>query len=192
MTLNEKNIPEITALHAALKKPIVLIGLMGSGKSKLGRKLASILEIEFFDTDRVIEEKAGRPVSEIFAHDGEPKFRAVEKKTILELLDKGICVIASGGGAVTNEGVIEALKEKAITIWLKADPDELAKRLENAQDRPLLKGGKPEDVLKTLAEKRAPLYEQADLTIETNGLAPEQASAKLIKGLCAFLKTDTL
>lgn len=192
MTINDKTIPEITGLSKALVKPIVLVGLMGSGKSKLGRKLASLLEIDFYDTDRVIEEKAGRSVQEIFTHDGEAKFRTVEKKTILELLDKGICVIASGGGSVTNEGVIEALKERATTIWLKADPDQLAKRLENAQDRPLLKSGKPEDVLKTLAEKRAPLYEQADLTIETNGLSADQASTMLIKGLYAFLKPGNL
>jgi shikimate kinase len=192
MTFDKKNIPEVAILRDALVKPVVLIGLMGSGKSRLGRKVASILSIDFYDSDRVIEEKAGRTVSEIFSNDGEEKFRAVEKKTILELLEKGLCVIASGGGSVINEGVIQTLKQRAVTIWLKADPEELVKRLEYAHDRPLLKSGKPEDVLRSLAEKRAHLYAQADIVIETNNLSSDQATTKLIKGLYAFLKPANL
>ncbi len=188
----EKNMSEIFALKSVIKKPVVLVGLMGSGKTKLGRKLADLLELEFYDTDRLIEEKAGRTVQEIFQHDGEAKFRVVEKKTMLEIIDKGICVIASGGGAVTNEGVIEALKQKAVTVWLKAEACELAKRLIHAHDRPLLKKGNPAEVLQELADKRAPLYAQADITVETGGLTPEQAMDGLIKGLCGFLKAGNL
>jgi shikimate kinase len=192
MPNEDKKLPEISAIRAALRKPIVLVGMMGSGKSRLGRRLAGALEIEFYDTDKLIEEKAGRTVQEIFQQDGEPKFRAVEKKTVIEMLDKGPCVIASGGGAVTNEGVIEALKQKAVTVWLKAEACELAKRLIHAHDRPLLKQGKPEEVLKDLAAKREPLYAQADITVETGGLSPDQAMPHLIRGLYRFLKAGNL
>ncbi len=192
MSRTEKTFTEIPALRAALKKPVVLVGLMGSGKSKLGRKLADLLTVEFYDTDKLIEEKARRTVQEIFQQDGEPKFRAVEKKTVLETLDKGVCVIASGGGAVTGEGVIDVLKQKAVTVWLKAEACELAKRLIHTHDRPLLKKGDPEQVLKELGEKRAPLYAQADITIETGGLTADQAMPLLIKGLYGFLKAGNL
>jgi shikimate kinase len=192
MTPDEQNIPELADLRTLLRRPVVLVGLMGSGKTRLGQKLAGMLDIEFHDADRAIEDRAGYSIAEIFQRDGEEKFRDVEKKTMLELLDKGICVIASGGGAVTNETVRAALKEKSVAVWLKADVKELAQRLRNAQDRPLLKNGNPQEILEVMERKRAPLYGQSDLAVDTAGLSPEQAISALIKGLYGFLKPGNL
>ncbi len=189
--MSEKK-PEIEACEKALKKPVVLVGLMGSGKTRVGTNLAHLLKLEFFDTDRLIEAKAGYTINEIFENDGEPKFREVERKTILDLLDKGPCIIAAGGGTIMNEGVPEALKQKAITIWLKTDINELAHRLRNAHNRPLLKSGDPKEILAALAKKREPFYAQADVTVKTAGMQPADTALQLIKALCGFLKPGNL
>jgi shikimate kinase len=187
MTPTEYEKEMIETLRRTLTRPVMLVGLMGSGKTRLGRALAGVLQIEFYDTDRLIEQKAGASINEIFTEHGEQKFRDVERKTVLELLDKGACVIAGGGGAIMNEGVLEALKARAVTIWLKADIKDLLNRLRHAKDRPLLKGGDPEEILKKLAEKREPFYSQADIIFES-GMAMPEAVSCLIKGLYGFLK----
>ena len=188
--LKEKLSAELSAIRAQLNLPIVLIGMMGAGKSRLGRNLADLLDLEFFDADRVIESKAGRLVSEIFEQDGEPKFRAVENKTMHELAVKSPCVIASGGGAPAGEGVMAMLKEKTITIWLRAEMDEILRRLENAKDRPLLKKGNPEEILRGLLEKRTPVYNQADIAIDAVSGSFNRTMSALIKGLYAYMKPD--
>jgi shikimate kinase len=187
MNRNTDAILDMNALRQALKKPVMLVGLMGSGKTRLGTKLAHALDLDFHDTDRLIEAKAGYTINEIFEKEGEPKFRAVEKKTVLELLDMGPRIIAGGGGAIMNEGVLDVLKQKAVTVWLKADIGDLAHRLRAAQNRPLLKDRKVEDVLRDMIVRREPFYSQADITVSTTGLMPPEAFAGLIKGLYGFL-----
>lgn len=179
---------EIDYIKAHLQKPVVLIGMMGSGKSRLGRVLAEKLSLPFFDSDHVIEAKAGRTVQEIFTKDGEPKFREAEKRTILELLKNEACVIATGGGAVTNPEVLTALKENAVLIWLQAEIPELMARLKNVESRPLLKGDNPEAVLTNLMEKRAGLYAQAHITVAAGDPVIKDVKMRLIKKLYDFLK----
>ncbi|MCC7304638.1 MAG: shikimate kinase [Alphaproteobacteria bacterium] len=179
---------EVSSVKDLLDRPVVVIGMMGSGKSRVGRGLADKLGFDFYDSDKVIEEKAGATVSEIFEKYGEAKFRESERKAILELLEKGPCVIASGGGAVMNPGVMEAIRKKAVSVWLKTDVDRLAARLEKAGGRPLLKQGDPVQILTKLLEEREPVYSLADITIETGQDSFNKTMQDVLKGLCGFLK----
>jgi shikimate kinase len=188
MHFDEQHFPGLTGLRQSLKKPVVLVGMMGSGKTRLGRKLAMALDLEFYDTDHVIEEKAGYSINEIFQNDGEAKFRAVERKVIMDLIQYGPCVIASGGGTVTGEGVMDALKEKTISIWLNADSSQIIDRLKDAKDRPLLKSGDPGETLKKLMAARQPYYSQADIMLETDDAPLEDSLRRMIKALSGFLK----
>jgi shikimate kinase len=190
MNLKEKLSTELNLIHQKLDRPIVLIGMMGAGKSRLGSNLADLLDLEFFDADRVIESKAGRSVSEIFAQDGEAKFRAVENKTMHELAAKPPCIIASGGGAPAGENIMGMLKDKTVSVWLRAEMNEILRRLESAKDRPLLKQGNPEDILRGLLEKRTPFYAQADIAIDAVSGSFNGTLCALIKGLYAYMKPD--
>ncbi len=188
MTKNEKKSPEILILKEELRKPVVIVGMMGSGKTRIGGRLATALGLDFVDTDRLIEDRAGRSINEIFAIDGEAKFRDVERKIIMELLQGGACIIATGGGMVMGDGVMDAIKERAISVWLRSDVVEILKRIKNAQDRPLLKGGDPEKALRDLAAKREPVYSRADITVDSAQSAPGDTVSAVIKELCGFLK----
>lgn len=179
-------------LQKNLRKPVVLVGLMGTGKSQAGRRLAQKLRLEFYDSDRLVEARAGRSIREIFETDGETKFRAFERDVMLDLLNRGPCVIATGGGAITNYEILSTLKEKSISIWLKADIDEILERLKHDQDRPLLKSGDPATVLAALLSQREALYNQADLTIESPPDSLEQTAPALIKSLYAYLNPDNV
>lgn len=138
---------------------------MGTGKSTVGRALARRLDIPFRDADAEIEAAAGKPVPRIFAEDGEPAFRALERDTIIALLDGPTHVLATGGGAVTDAAVRAALKTKALTIWLRTDPATLTRRLGWSRNRPLLAGKDVRAVIDTLAAERDRYYAEADLVI---------------------------
>lgn len=178
---------QVTALKQALNTPIALVGMMGTGKSHVGQALARALGWEFFDSDHVIEEKAGMPVSEIFATFGEEKFREVEKNTIAQLLAKGRCVLATGGGAVMNDETRAALKAQALCVWLQADVAAILKRLEGNKSRPLLQTENPEETLRALMKNREHLYAQADVAFDTTAYPSAQSTSALIKTLCAYL-----
>lgn len=150
-----------------LSKPIVLVGMMGAGKTHIGRLLAKNLELEFHDSDSLIEEKAGMPVPEIFEVFGEDKFRSSEELTILDLLEKPPCVIATGGGAVMNEAVLKALQERSISLWLDADIEDIYERIKDHKNRPLLQTENPKETLRILMEERRALYEKAAITVTT-------------------------
>ncbi len=162
-----------------IKVPIVLIGMMGVGKTHVGRLLAKDLGVEFYDSDKVIEEKAAMSVAEIFDVFGEAKFRAVEKRTVLDLLNESGCVISTGGGAITNTITLEVIKRKATCIWLRADLDTLWGRVKANNARPLLQEDNPKQILADLMEKRAGLYAQAHITIDvsSNNAANQTVSA---------------
>lgn len=170
-------------ISSALTGPIVLVGMMGSGKSHLGRGLAQALGLEFYDSDTLIEEKAGRSVADIFEEFGEQKFREAEKNTVLELLEKGKCVISTGGGAVTTPETLEAIKALALSVWLRAGPEAILERLHDHGSRPLLQTPDPQKTLHDLLAAREPLYARADLTVETGGESAHAALNKLIKTL---------
>lgn len=150
---------------SSLPKPLVLIGMMGAGKSSVGRLLATRLDIPFVDSDQEIEAAANMSVAEIFKQLGEPAFRDGERKVIARLLENGPQVLSTGGGAFMNDSTRELIKEKALSLWLKADFDVLFERVSRTNNRPLLQKGDPAEILRNLLKLREPIYAQADLTL---------------------------
>jgi shikimate kinase len=163
----EPSSPLKDAKPALLTRPIALVGLMGVGKSSIGRRLADHFGVAFVDADDEIEKAAGQSISDIFASLGEQAFREGEQRVIARLLSEIPLVLATGGGAITNARTRQLLKEKAITIWLRGDIKVLARRVANKNHRPLLKDKDPAVVLKDLARQRYPYYAEADLTVDT-------------------------
>jgi shikimate kinase len=158
--------PDDAAVIAALgPRAIVLVGMMGSGKSSIGRRLATRLGIGFIDADSEIEQAAGMTIAEIFERHGEPYFRAGEARVIARLLDQGPQVLATGGGAFMNPDTRAAIRRKGVSIWLKAELEVLLKRIKRRGDRPLLKTDDPAATLTALIEQRYPIYAEADLTV---------------------------
>ena len=158
--------PNGAALVAALgRRSIVLVGMMGAGKSSIGRRVAARLAIPFVDADAEIELAADMTIAEIFAVHGEPYFRAGEARVIARLLERGPQVLATGGGAFMNAQTRAALQEKAVSVWLKADLDVLTRRLRRRNDRPLLKTDDPVATLTNLLQLRDPIYATADVTV---------------------------
>ncbi len=170
------------------KKTIALVGLMGVGKSSIGRRLAAALELPFHDADDEIERAAGRSIPEIFAERGEAEFREGERRVIARLLDEAPHVLATGGGAFANAETRALIKEKAVSVWLKADVDVLLRRVARKDNRPLLKGRDARAVLETLARERGPAYQEADLSIETGETPHAAAVEAVLRALEAHLK----
>lgn len=158
---------------------IALVGLMGAGKSSVGRRLASAINLPFRDADEEIEKAAGRSISEIFDQYGEAHFRDGERRVITRLLEEPAHVLATGGGAFMHDDTRAMIKAKAVSIWLKVDVDTLAKRVGRKETRPLLKGKDARAVLSELAELRFPTYALADITIES-GDTPHHATVEAI------------
>ncbi len=147
------------ALVAALRsRSLVLVGMMGAGKSSIGRRLAARLEIPFVDADAEIERAAGMTISDMFAKHGESSFRSGEARVIARLLEAGPQVLATGGGAFMNTDTRVLIGQKGISIWLKADYRILMRRIRRRNDRPLLNTGDPADTLKRLIDERYPVY----------------------------------
>src|SRR5437868_1435360 len=147
------------AITAALgRRSIVLIGMMGSGKSSIGRRVALRLGIPFVDADAEIEKAAGMTIADIFAVRGEPDFRAGEARVILRLLDGGPQVLSTGGGAFMNGDTRAAIAKKGVSLWLNAEFDVLLKRIKRRHDRPLLKTDDPAGTLRKLMLERSPTY----------------------------------
>jgi shikimate kinase len=174
-------------IRKRLKKPVVMVGLMGAGKTKIGGLLAESLGLPFVDADHEIEIAAGCTIADIFETHGEPAFRDLERKVIARLLSEELKVIAPGGGAVMNEETASLIWDKSLSIWLKADLDVLVERTSRNANRPLLKTGNPRDILANLMEKRHPVYAKADITVETDSSEIEHTLQKLLKALDAHL-----
>lgn len=164
-------------------KPVVLVGMMGAGKTFIGRKLAARLGLPFYDSDAMVESNTRHSIPEIFERWGEAEFRRLEKAVILELLDRKPGVISTGGGAVTVPEILEAIQNKACSVWLKADARTLLTRAQQKGCRPLLSCDDPRAALETLLEQRAPLYARADLAVETKENSPQSVIDQIIKGL---------
>jgi shikimate kinase len=180
--------PDLNGLIKANAKPIVLVGLMGVGKTTVGRRLADHLGLSFVDADEEIEKAAGQSISDIFTNFGEQGFRDGEYRVIARLLDNGPIVLATGGGAMTHTTTRERLKQKAITVWLKTDLAILARRVANRSHRPLLKDKDPMEVLNLHVQTRYPFYEQADFVIDTGDFPHAKAVELVTSGLMAHLK----
>jgi shikimate kinase len=171
-------------------RTIALVGLMGVGKSSVGRRLAHALDLPFRDADIEVEHAAGRSIPEIFADLGEPAFREGERRVIARLLDDPPHILATGGGAFVNAETREILKARAITVWLKADLDVLARRVSRKENRPLLVGKDPMDVLRQQAVERYPCYGEAAVTVETGDTPHQVAVDQVMKAVGAYLETQ--
>jgi shikimate kinase len=184
--------PEIATLLANLgTRSIVLVGMMGAGKSSIGRRLASDLNLPFVDADTEIESAAGMSIPEIFEAHGEPYFRSGEARVIARLLESGPQVLASGGGAFINPQTRALIRTRGISVWLKADLDVLLRRIKRRSDRPLLKTDDPERTLQRLIDERYPIYAEADVTIHSRDVSHEAIVADIIAGLAEWLAGAT-
>ncbi len=157
----------LDADSALRSRTLVLVGMMGAGKSSVGKRLAQALELPFKDADEEIERAAGLSIPDIFALRGEAEFREGERRVIARLLDDPPHVLATGGGAFVNPETRALVKQKAVSIWLKADAEVLARRVGRKDNRPLLRDNDPRQVLTELLAAREPAYSQADLIIES-------------------------
>ncbi|NBX04116.1 MAG: shikimate kinase [Alphaproteobacteria bacterium] len=166
-----------------LTKPVVLVGLMGAGKSTIGRRLATVLGLSFIDSDQEIVEAAGCSISDIFEMYGEDIFRDLEKRVLARLISSEPCVIATGGGAFIQNDIREAIAQKAISVWLRADLDVLVERVSRRDTRPLLRTGDKGDILAKLMEDRYPIYATADITIDSNAGSHESVVDDIMESL---------
>ena len=182
---SDATLPE-SALSAALgRRSIVLVGMMGAGKSSIGRRLAARLALPFVDADAEIEKAASMSISEIFAAQGEDYFRAGEARVIARLLDGGPQVLATGGGAFMIPETRAAIRAKAVSIWLKATTDILMRRIRRRADRPLLTTADPLETLNRLIAERYPVYAEADLTVESRDVPHDAIVGEIVVKLCS-------
>lgn len=179
--------PEADILSALGSRSIVLVGMMGVGKSTIGRRLALRLKLPFVDADTEIETAAGMTIPEIFEHHGEPHFRDGEARVIARLLDSGPIVLATGGGAFMREETRSRIAAKAVSIWLKADHDVIMRRVRRRADRPLLQTADPEGTVARLLTEREPVYAKADLTIASRDVPHDKIVEECIETLRAHL-----
>jgi shikimate kinase len=169
-------------------RSLVLVGMMGAGKSSIGRKLAQRLGLPFVDADTEIERAAGMSISDIFAEHGEPYFRAGEARVIARLLDAGPQVLATGGGAFMHPQSRDAIRAKGISVWLKADLDVLMKRIKRRNDRPLLKTDDPGETLRRLMAERDPVYAEADVTVLSRDVPHEVIIGEIVSAVMSQLQ----
>jgi len=178
-------------LAAALgRRSIVLVGMMGAGKSSIGRRLAARIGIPFADADAEIEQAAGMSIGDIFAVHGEPSFRSGEARVIARLLENGPQVLATGGGAFINPETRTRIEEKGISVWLKADMEVLIRRLRRRNDRPLLHTDDPAATLSALLAAREPIYSEAQLAVVSRDVPHEVIVEEIVTALCGKLGID--
>lgn len=186
-TITQQNVTRVLDLRA--NKPIVIVGMMGAGKSTVGRRVAQFLGLEFIDSDDEIETAAGMPIADIFETHGEEEFRAGEMRVISRLLrTRKDAVIATGGGAFINETTRKNVKKHAISVWLNAELDLLFERVSRRNTRPLLRTADPYGTLKALAEARAPFYAEADIDVMSSDTTHEKVAQRIIDTLAEHLE----
>jgi shikimate kinase len=166
-----------------LPRTVALVGLMGAGKSSIGRRLAQRLALPFVDADTEIEAAAGATIEEIFVRHGEAAFRDGERRVIARLLDNPIQVLATGGGAFMDPNTRALFRARAISVWLRADVHLLLARVSRRNNRPLLKSGDPREVLERLIAARYPIYAEADITVESLDGPPEATLERVLAAL---------
>lgn len=156
---------EIAAIAARIDRPIVLVGMMGVGKSSIGRKLANLLDLPFTDADDAIEEAAKMPITEMFERFGEASFRDGERRVIQRLMEQKHAIIATGGGAFCDPQTRELIRDKGLAIWLDCEIETLLDRVGRKNNRPLLRDGDPREILTRLRDERAPFYAEAPIHV---------------------------
>jgi shikimate kinase len=196
MDWSQRLLPDLEALCIArivqkltelLDRPIVLVGLMGAGKSTIGRRLAKRLGLPFVDSDAAIEEASGSPTAELFERYGEQNFRDGERRLVARLVEGEVRVIATGGGAFNDSRTRQLLNERAITVWLDAPVDILAERTLKRDNRPLLRNGDRVGTLARLADERRAFYEQAKIHIRSGSGAHGDVVEAIIAALREYL-----
>ena len=179
--------PQDAALVRALgNRSLVLVGMMGAGKSYVGRRLALRLGLNFVDADTEIEAAAGMTIPEIFEERGEPEFRAGEARVIARLLENGPQVLATGGGAFMHVETRQLIAEKGISVWLRAELDVLMRRIKRRTDRPLLRTPDPQATLRQLMDQRNPTYALADVTLESRDVTHEVIVDEMIEAIVDY------
>jgi len=178
---------DVELLSGLGERSIVFVGLMGAGKTAIGRKVASMLGLSFIDSDQEIETASRMGIPELFERYGEPEFRALEQRVILRLLEGGPRVISTGGGAFMNPQTRAAIASHGISVWLKADLDTLMARVIKKQNRPLLKTADPRATLERLMEERYPVYAQASVTVPTRDERKDVIASEVVDALAAHL-----
>ncbi|WP_375641437.1 shikimate kinase [Bartonella sp. CM100XJJH] len=172
------------------KRALVLVGLMGAGKSVIGKRVATMLRLPFYDSDQEIEKAAQMTITELFEIYGESEFRALEQRVILNLMKKSPLVLATGGGAYINENIRKAIHKNGISIWLKVDLDILMQRVSKHPTRPLLQTANPKETMQKLMEQRYPIYEKANLTINSHKESRHTVAQNVIRSVQHYLYTE--
>lgn len=178
---------EIGGIARRIDRPVVLVGLMGVGKSTVGRRLANMLGKDFVDVDEEVERAADRTVSEIFAEHGEAYFRDGERRVIARLMDEAHGVIATGGGAFVDPDTRALILERGIAVWLDCDIDTLVERTARRDSRPLLRGGDPRAILTDLKDRRGPFYAEAQIHIVTDNAPHGETAQHILEAIDAWL-----
>jgi shikimate kinase len=171
-------------------RTLVLVGLMGAGKTCIGKRLAQTFGVEFVDADEEIETAAGCTIEDIFARYGEPHFRDGERRVIARLLDRPVHVLATGGGAFMDLRTREKVRERGISVWLRADIELLLRRVSRRNNRPLLKEGDRRATLERLIELRYPTYAEADITVDSMEASPDATAERVVAALRSFLASN--
>lgn len=192
MTANAEAImPHLISADFSVDKPIVLVGLMGAGKSSIGKRLAKALDMPFLDSDDEIAKAAACSISDIFEIYGEPMFRDLEKRVLLRLLtEEKPAVIATGGGAFMQPAVRDIIKQNSVSLWLSAELDVLYERVSRKRTRPLLEKGDKREILKKLMEERNPYYAEADIEVSSDGGAHENVVNRAVDALRPYFAGD--
>lgn len=177
---------ELTALLGG--RPIVLVGMMGAGKTTVGRRLATRLGRHFVDSDEEVEKAAGMTIEDIFKTHGEADFRAGEVRVIARLLKDHDLVLGTGGGAFINAETRALVKQSAVSVWIKADFELLFARVQRRSNRPLLKTANPRQTLMDLIEKRYPTYAEADVTVVSSDVPQDQVAGEVIEAVLTYLR----
>jgi len=178
---------EIAGIARRLDRPLVLVGLMGAGKSTVGRRLAALLDASFMDADEEIERSANRAIAEIFEEFGEEYFRDGERRVIARLMDEDYGVIATGGGAFVNAETRALILERGLAVWLDCDIDTLVKRTARRDTRPLLRDGDPREILTRLKDQRAAAYSAAPIRVVTSQGSQDITSLRILEAVDAWL-----
>lgn len=191
MDLKSNTFPaeQVEALVRRLDRPIVLVGMMGVGKSSVGKRLAALLKCPFLDADEEIEQSAQMSIQEIFDTYGESYFRDGERRVITRLLEdrSGLLVIATGGGAFCNEETRALILEKGLAVWLDSDVDTLVERTARKDNRPLLRNGDPREILNRLREERRPAYSLAPIHVMSGKVPHSHTVARVLEGIGQWL-----
>lgn len=178
---------QVKALAARIDRPIVLVGMMGVGKSTIGRKLAQALHLHFTDADEAIEQAAQMKITEIFERFGEAHFRDGERRVIARLMETGPAVIATGGGAFVQDDTRALLLAKGITVWLDCDVETLVERVTRKDTRPLLRGGDPGEIVRRLKADREPYYAQSAIHVMSDAGPQAETVNRILQGIDQWL-----